>query len=438
MKKVLIISPHFPPMNTADMHRVRQSLPYFEELGWQVEVICVKQSHAEAYSIDPLLMHSIPKNIKIHEVKAFPVKFTRKFGLGSLSIRAWLHIKKKGNELLKQQHFDLIYFSTTAFNVMALGPGWKKKFGVPFILDMQDPWRNDFYLDKPAVQRPPKFRIAYAIDKRLEAYTVPAADGVISVSKSYCDTFLQRYPSFKSVPWKVVTFGASMADNEIMRRYVEQSSIRFSQQKFNVVYAGRGGYDLRFALAIVFKAFAKGLAENQVLFSKLHFWFIGTSYAPAGKGQKTIAPMAINYQLGQYVTEIPDRMPFFETLFLLDKAGMLLVPGSTDTAYTASKIYPYILAQKPLLAVFYKESSVVKVLSELHFGKLITFDHVNNNDDVYVDECLQYFNRILQEGPQEQVLDMGAFAPFTAKEKTKEQVAFFNLVINQKSKMDRI
>ena len=79
----------------------------------------------------------------------FPAKTTRKFGLGSLSMRAYFQIRRKGNELLKNEQFDIVFISTTAFHVMALGPGWKKKFGVPFVLDMQDPWRNDFFLSKP-------------------------------------------------------------------------------------------------------------------------------------------------------------------------------------------------------------------------------------------------------------------------------------------------
>ena len=103
--------------------------------------------------------------------------------------------RKKGNELLRSGDFDLIYFSTTAFHVCRLGPYWKKKFKVPFIIDMQDPWRNDFYLDKPRSQRPPKFFISYNIDKYLEATTIPFADGIISVSEGYKNELLQRYPS---------------------------------------------------------------------------------------------------------------------------------------------------------------------------------------------------------------------------------------------------
>src|SRR5690606_2574433 len=120
--------------------------------------------------------------------------------------------------------FDLIYFSTTAFHVMALGPGWKRKFKVPFVLDIQDPWRNDFYLDKPASQRPPKFFIAYNIDKYLEAKTVPFADGIISVSKAYCDKFIKRYPAISEKMCRVITFGAAENDIAVLNKYVRSSA----------------------------------------------------------------------------------------------------------------------------------------------------------------------------------------------------------------------
>ncbi len=34
MKRVLIISPHFPPINAPDCQRVRMSLPYYRRYGW--------------------------------------------------------------------------------------------------------------------------------------------------------------------------------------------------------------------------------------------------------------------------------------------------------------------------------------------------------------------------------------------------------------------
>jgi len=413
------------------MHRVRQGLPYFKQLGWEPVVITVDEQYAGAYSRDELLLHTIPEDIEVHRVKALTEKHTRKIGLGSLSIRAYWHIRKKGNELLKNRKFDLVYFSTTAFHVMALGPVWKRKFKVPFVLDIQDPWRNDFYLDKPASERPPKFVVAYNIDKYLEAKTVPFADGIISVSKAYNDTFLRRYPVLRESQCRVITFGAADRDIAVMKQFVHQSSIALFPDKINAVYAGRGGHDMAYAAEIIFKAFAKGLKKDPEKFSKMHFWFVGTSYATAGKGSPTFYPVAMKYDVATYVTEHTDRLPYFESLYLQDKAQLLILPGSTDTAYTASKIYSCVLLNKKMLAVFSKTSSVVDMLHEIHFGEVVAFDHMLAPADAYVEECFEKMKKLLDDAVP-QTYDHSKFEPCLALSKTKEQVEFFNEITGNK------
>ena len=55
VKKVLIVSPHFPPINAPDMQRVRLALPYLRELGWEPTVIAVGPDLVEGGVRDPLL-----------------------------------------------------------------------------------------------------------------------------------------------------------------------------------------------------------------------------------------------------------------------------------------------------------------------------------------------------------------------------------------------
>lgn len=430
MKRVLIISPHFPPVNAADMHRVRQSLPYFKELGWEAEVIAVDPNYVEAYSLDDLLLQTIPAYIKVHYVKAWDAIKTRKFGLGSLSIRSWFQYKKKGNELLSAGKFDLVYFSTTAFHVMALGPYWKKRFKIPFILDIQDPWRNDFYLDKPKAEKPPKYFISYNIDKYLERKTIPKADGIISVSQGYVDILLQRYANLKAEQFKVIPFGGTTIDFEVMHRNVQHFKlVKFTNRKINVVYIGRGGHDLGFALDILFGAFVKGLKQNAEMFKKIHFWFLGTSYASPGLGTKTISPIAIKYGIQEFVTESTDRISYFETLFLLEQATVLFMPGSVDKSYTASKLYPYILAKKPLLGIFYYKSSVVEVFNRTKAGEIICFDEESKFEN-YIDECIVKLEKLISKKDQPVDTDWKAFDKYSATELTKAQTDFFERTIN--------
>lgn len=412
------------------MHRVRQSLPFFKELGWEAEVIAVDPKYVEAYSLDYLLLQTIPDYIKVHHVKAWEAVKTRKFGLGSLSMRSWFQYKKKGNELLRTGKFDLVYFSTTAFHVMALGPYWKRRFKVPFILDIQDPWRNDFYLDKPKSEKPPKYFISYNIDKYLERKTIPKANGIISVSQGYVDILLRRYTGLKTGQFKVIPFGGSRIDFEIMHNNIQRfNPSGFRKDKINIVYIGRGGHDLGFAINILFSAFTQGLKQNPAIFEKLHFWFLGTSYAPPGLGTKTIFPLAAKYGIEEYVTESTERVSYFETLFLLEQANILIMPGSVDKSYTASKLYPYILAKRPMLGIFYYKSSVVEVFNRTKAGEIICFNEIDSVEK-YTDECNVKLERLIANKDRPEDTDWEAFEKYSAFELTKGQVNYFDRIIS--------
>lgn len=393
-------------------------------------MIAVDPACIEVYSSDNLLEETIPDYIKVHKVQAWEVTKTRNFGLGSVSMRSFFHYMKKGNELLKTGDFDLVYFTTTAFHVMALGRYWKKKFKVPFVLDIQDPWRNDFYLDKPKSERPPKFLLSYNIDKYLELYTMKEVGGVISVSQGYVDTFLERYPYLKKEQFKVIPFGFSTIDFDIMSRHVKSSAlVELNNGKVNIVYVGRGGHDMRLALECFFTALKNIKEKDSAVAERVKCWFIGTSYAKKGAGKQTIKPIAEKMGIGEMVIEVTDRIPFFETLYVLKNAEGLFVPGSTDKAYTASKIYQYILAEQPLLAIFYEKSSVVNILKRSGVGTTVTFDDSMQFTDDMVARCESYITDLVNGRVQAVSYNRGEMEAYSAQTMTKKQVELFNKVV---------
>lgn len=423
MKKVLIVSPHFPPVNAADMHRVRQSLPYFKKYGWAPTVLYVAPEHVEMAK-DALLLKALPTDIDYIAVTAYATTYTRKVGLGNLGLRAFWQLYKAGNKLLQDKSFDLVYFSTTVFACMPLGRLWKHKFNIPFVIDMQDPWRNDYYLTVPKEQQPPKFWFAYRLNKTLEKFTIPKVDGLLSVSKGYIDTLKSRYPNIKSIPEKILTFGAAIKDIEFIERTKIESSIVFNKDQVNFVYVGRGGHDMAKSLSTIFQAFKSGLSKNEN-FKTVKFYFIGTSYAADGLGQPTIEPLAEQLGIANYIEEITDRKPYFEVLSLLKAADVIIIPGSEDANYTASKLYPNILVKKPLLCVFHSNSSVVQIVENLNAGEVVIFDHPNA-----VANCLQKIELITKKLPYQPDTNWKEFEPFTAESMTKKQCDFFDHVLN--------
>lgn len=345
------------------MHRVRTSLPYFKEFDWVASVVAVAPGYSDVIA-DELLLDSLPKGIEVHRVNAFDKKITSKIGFGSLGFRSFWHFRKKVNHILATEHYDLIYFSTTQFPVCALGPYWKKKFGVPYVIDMQDPWYSDHYENKPSNERPPKYRFVYGLHKILEARSMKMVSGLISVSELYIRDLKTRYPALVNVPSATITFGAFEPDLEIAFKNEGRFKPLLTPDRVNIVYVGRGGADMQKAIIPVFEALRRGLNEGPRVFDRLKFWFIGTSYAPKGQGKQTILPLAKAYEVEQMVVEMTDRISYYHALNLLKQADALFIPGSDDPKYSASKIFPYLLMQKPLLAVFNERSNAVTVLRE--------------------------------------------------------------------------
>jgi hypothetical protein len=405
------------------MQRVRMSLPYFKDFGWEAEVVTIDPQYADIVK-DELLLQSVPLHIKIHTVKAFSKKWTSKMGLGSIALRSLWFYKQKVNHILKAQKFDLIYFSTTQFPVLTLGAYWKNRFKIPYVIDMQDPWHSDYYRNKPKEQRPPKYWLSYRLNKYLEPIAIKQAGGLVSVSANYIEDLKNRYPQIKDIPGAVITFGAFDPDIKIAADNKSSFNQLLNPAFKNIVYVGRGGMDMHKAIVPVFEALQKALKDQPEIFSKLKFYFIGTSYAATGKGIATIRPLAKKYDVQNNVIEITDRISYYHTLATLQQADGLFVPGSDDPKYSASKIYPYLLIKKPLLTIFNKNSSAINILQE--YG----VEHNYNYDMPGLDQLiLQFFTTVI-EGNNTTDYNPAAFEKYSAQKMAQRQTELFNKTIN--------
>ena len=402
------------------MHRVRQSVWYFEEFGWKPTIVSVDEKYVEGVE-EPLLLNSLPKGLKVIKVKAFSSKWTRKIGLGALALRSLLFYFRGINALLKKNPFNLVYFSTTQFPVLILGRYWKWRFKIPYIIDMQDPWHSTYYLDKPKGERPPKYWFSYNLNKTLEPIAMKGCAGLIIVSGAYITTLQKRYTGLINKPSAIITFGAFAKDLEIAKAIRSVGFLNEGTLK-NIVYVGRGGFDMQQALSLIFSAFKIGLTQQPEVYNQFRFVFIGTSYASKGNGKKTIEPVAIKEGIVDYVTEYTDRVPYFEGLAILQKADLLFIPGSDDPAYTASKLYPYILSKKPLMGIFHPESSAKTILEETKSGSVCTL----NDSVTVINEKLDKLLKEIVMNSYVNQTDWNVFTQFSAEEMTRKQVEIFN------------
>ncbi len=429
MRRVLIVSPRFPPINAPDLHRVRLSLPHFEDHGWGPEVWAVNPDRVERER-DPLLEKTVPARTDVRTVSAPDTRWTRLVALGSVALRSLPSYFWHGTRRLAEGDIDLVYFSTTAYPVTILGRYWKWRFGVPYVIDMQDPWHTDYYVGKPSEEQPPKFWFSYRLSKYLEPVAMRGVDGIVSVSQGYCDTLQNRYENVTSDMCEVIPFGAAEVDFEVMEESgVTQPFVDPAHDSIDVVYAGRGGHDMATAARGLFGALRRGREEQPELFGRVRMHFVGTSYAPAGEGEKTLEPIAEEYGVADAVTERTDRIPYFQSLRLLRDADHLVVPGSDDPDYTASKLYPYILSRQPVLAAFHENSSVVDILRATRAGTAVTFDG-RSDPEAFAQDVLAAWTPMLERLPYTPDTDWDAFRPYTAEAMTRRQVEVFERAVS--------
>jgi len=431
-RKVLIVSLHFAPVNAPDMQRTRMALPHLRASGWEPVVLAVDPGSVEGPVLEPRLEKTYPSDIKVVRVRGFPYRISRLLGVGSLWLRCGRAIRNEGDRLLAEGGFDLVFFSTTQFDAFTLGPRWTSMFGVPYVLDYQDPWENDYYARTGT--RPPggwlKFGYSQWTARRREPKALRGASGVVTVSLAYGATLAAKYAWFDAGLVTFLPFGASVSDFSVAKTSrPEQPLVNFDDGLVHLVYAGRCGPDMSVSLKIVFRAFKIFLATNRPEAERIRFHFIGTDYAPRPLGREWAMPVAREEHIEQYVEEHCYRVPYFDALYYLTNADSLLAVGSNDPTYSASKIFPYVLAGRPMLVVFHEESPVLAMAVSMKCGDRYSFKNADDIDGVaarVADEWFLAGAMNLMPKP-----DVTAFEPFSAATMTRQLAASFDAAVER-------
>jgi hypothetical protein len=303
---------------------------------------------------------------------------------------------------------------------------------VPYVLDYQDPWVNDYYTRTRT--RPPggwlKFGFSQWIAKRREPEVLRKASGIVAVSLAYGATLAKNYPWFDARIVTFLPFGAAEADFAAARLHKPaQSLVPFGDGMIHFVYAGRCGPDMSTSLKIVFRAFKGFLAMRPEEAKRIRFHFIGTDYAPRPLGREWAMPVALEESVDAYVVEQCYRVPYFDALYYLIHANALIAVGSNDPTYSASKIFPYILARRPMILVFHKESPVLAMAEVMKCANRYAFKSAGDIDALAAKINDEWF---LGGKMNEYVeADVSAFHPYSAESMTHRLAGCFDAALNR-------
>lgn len=392
MKRVLIISPHFPPVNAPDLHRIRASLPAFVQAGWEVTVLTVADP-TPAAPVEQELLESIPAAVRVERARCLSRSWTRWLGLGNVALRALPFLFLRGHRILSRERFDAVYFSTTQFIVLPFGRFWRKLHGVPYVIDLQDPWVTDYY--ERTGTKPPggwKYRFARLLARLLEGWTMRGAAHLVTVSSRYVEMLRERYPAVRNTPFTELPFGVNEADLQLARATRDRAAPLLPAGTVRLVFAGAISPGM---LPCVEACFA-GLAAARQTGLVASVSFFGTSYSGAPDQKPVVLELAQRHGLADCVKETPARLGYFDALRVTVSADINLVFGSIDLSFTPSKIVTLLAAGRPILALAPAGSAMLDRLRQL--GCPATEVPANGPDDATTRTVSEAILRLIRSG----------------------------------------
>jgi len=316
----------------------------------------------------------VPAHVRQIRTSAFPARTARLFGVGDIGLRSYFSIKDAIEQATKTERPNVIFITGSPFYPLLLS-GWiKKEFGIPVVLDLQDPWVSAEGALRPKFS---KGGLAHQLALLLEPIALRHADFVTSVSDRQNTEMADRYPWLDRTRMAAITIGGDPSDFESLRASPPQDPIvTMEADRIHLSYVGTFLPKASPLVSILFEALGRLRAEAPELANRLVLNFVGTSNQPNGGGTHLVSPLARAAKVDDLIREVPQRVPFLEALHILANSDGLMLIGSDEPHYTASKIYPALMSGTPFLSMFHHASSAHHILSEAGGGFAHSFQNI--------------------------------------------------------------
>jgi hypothetical protein len=368
-RTVIIVSPYFPPSTLAGVHRARHLAKHLPAAGWTPIVVCVDETYHEQ-DLDPALGALVPGQVLTVKTAALPARLTRALGFSDIGLRAWWPLRRALVRLLKTQPVGAVLITGFPFYPMIFAPFVKRHFGVPVVLDFQDPWVSAWGAAQPPLSRA---GLAHRLATLLEPRALRGSGFIVSVSDIQNKEMAARYSWLDESRMAAIPIGGDRNDFAVLRASPGAGGWELERSFVHLSYVGtflpRAGPLVR----SLFRAFARLRAAEPALAARVRLNFIGTSNQPRGGQPYCVRPIAEAEGVADSVRESPRRLPYMNALAILARSDGILLIGSDEPHYTASKIYPALMSGRPFLSLFHHASSAHEILASAGGGKAFAF-----------------------------------------------------------------
>lgn len=393
MKKVLIISSHFAPDAHVGAKRITKFCKYLPEYGWHP--IVLTSSISDYHRLDETMMDQLPKNLKIYRVKKWHL-FPQNAGREQLSSQ--VSSKRKNNhynlfrkilgrilfsvefidyswffpaliqcrQIVRHHDIDVVFSSSPSPEAPVVTLFLRLNEHVSLVCDFRDPWTKAFFFDsisyfKRRVQRFLELRVLKNASRIVAAWPAmlngkQSTDLSITIPNGYCiyngydpEDFLGLEKKYKRKDRMIMTFVGTFG-------YHVQPNFLFR--------ALRGFLD------------NYPLINDRIVIRLIHEvkeWNVNIDI------EKKIVDDIIKLNLLETTELIPFKSHKNALRDMLRTDVLIYIQGidpqkpDITNGRVQAKLFEYLYAKRPILAIIPSHSEVTRIMKECNAGYIVPY-----------------------------------------------------------------
>lgn len=331
MQKVLFISYAFPPRGGIGVQRLVKFIKYLPKDEFEIHVLT--SSNGFSNITDESLIKDIPSSVKIHKVgyieplnwcqcrpwQSFLQYFCYKNFLFPDRESLWLESAlENGEKIIKNEKINLIFSSSAPITNHLIAMGLKQKLNLKWVADFRDEWTTNPHL---------KIKTKNLIKaKQIEKEIIDQADAVTTVSEPIADYF---------------------------------KSLTKKTEKVSVITNGFDPEDFKI--------------QNKTKNSNMVFRHLGTLYGSAKKTAIEEVVSGLDLPDARFELSLEKRISHTKAVEKMQTADVLVLilgPEKRPGVYSG-KLFEYLAARKPILALAPTGSAAAELIKELKVGAVV-------------------------------------------------------------------
>ncbi len=340
-KRILMVAFHFPPQRgSSGVQRTLKFSRYLGGHGWKPVVLSAHPRAYEQKGDDQL--REISQDVLVH--RAFALDASRHLAvkrryLGLLALPdrwvSWaLGAIPAGLRLIRAHRPAVLWSTYPIATAHLIGLSLHRLTGIPWVADLRDPMTDTDY---------PTRRSVRAVFRWIERQTVKHADRVVFTTPGAVATYRKRYPGLPPERLVLIENGYD-EENFSDAENLALPAAKESDGSLLLVHSGII-YPTERDPTAFFEALAALLKEGRIGPETLQIRL------RAAVHDAWLSALIEQYGIGSIVSLAP-HVPYREALTeMLTADGLLVLQGSSCNCQIPAKIYEYLRARRPVLAL---------------------------------------------------------------------------------------